>query len=158
MLQVSAVERCFTAGSEAQRLTAYAPVHAVIHIDHVTDLVGMVRHAPVPKAHVANHDAALLRLRANRWRNLALRGDVVLVEGLRIQVRSGPQFGGTILFGHLHEKDVDCECERRVRLLEIGPEMWMITMERLLLAAGTVGVAAVEAVEHLAAGTGDTVA
>ena len=55
VIQVSAVELCFTAGSEAQRLTAYAPVHVVIHTPRDSgcrssndDFPGMVQKTGMP--------------------------------------------------------------------------------------------------------------
>ena len=122
VVEVVVGELSFAAPLELQRLCFAKPTHLVDHGDHVTDLVGLIGHAPVPQADIADQNATFFGLDADRRRDGALFFDQCFIQRSDDLVRARPDFGAAIVRGNIYRRDVDYQGGDWVRGVPIGPQ------------------------------------
>ena len=146
-------ENFFRPLGKYQFLLGMPPDRPVDHGDHWPCLVGVVGHAAVPEAHVADEHATDGNTRLHGWAFISssVLGfgwdlDIVPLDNSGIEMGAGPEFGATVLGCGIDDGYVDDEVVGRGRLGEVGPELARVDVEGLMVGAGQAGVAAVEGV------------
>ena len=132
------------------------PTDKVDHGDHRSRGVGVIGHATVPEAHVADDyapsgDVGLEGLDFGSASRLVFGRDLdvfIVVRARGIEVGAGPDFGASIFRGHVDYRDIGDDGEGGGSRFETGPQLAVVEVQRLLSLVRQTGVTAVHCVFH----------